>query len=104
MSTKRNNNSLIKPLILKNENKAFLESSNQIKTNIVDTSLKIVNSSDEIIMHFLTNEFSAIEIIDNIIYLYTSDEIPFMLIFRNNLEAELGNERINNIINGLYLG
>lgn len=86
--------------IEKNGNILFLVKANQVKLGILNTSLKIVDENNNILMHFSNSEITSFDLIDNSIYIYSTDTIPFVLRFSSNEEAEIANNRINDIING----
>src|SRR3954469_2862421 len=84
-----------------NDGTYYIELASQIKTNIINKTIKIIdnNTIDDIIIHFNLDEMTSWELIDNMIRIYTSDEIPTVIRFSSNDEAEEGNDRINRLIN-----
>lgn len=90
-------------VIEKNGNIIFLEHGSQIKSAIIEKSFKAVDKNGEIVMHFAISELTSIELLDNTIKIFTSDEIPFVIHFASNGEAEYANDRINDMINGQYI-
>lgn len=90
-------------VIEKNGNIIFLELGSQIKSAIIERTFKALDKDGEIVMHFSIDEITSIELLDNTIRIYTSDEIPFVINFSSNGEAEYANDRINNMINGQYI-
>jgi hypothetical protein len=90
-------------IIEKNQNVIFVDLGERVKTAITAKTFKVVNDEDKIIMHFSIDELTSIELFDNSLKIYTSDEIPFVMVFSSNGEAEFANDRINDIINGQYI-
>lgn len=84
------------------DNSLVISNTNQIKTSLLSNSFKIVDNNNRILMHFSDEEIVSFDLIDNSIYIYSADKIPYVLKFQSNNEAEIGNERINNILNGAY--
>jgi hypothetical protein len=88
-----------------NDSTYYIEHASQIKTNIINKTFKVIdnNTVDDIILHFNLDELTSWDLLDNMISIYTSDEIPTVIRFSSNDEAEEGNERINRLVNGEYL-
>lgn len=92
-----------KIIIETNENNFVLSSHNQVKSSIINKSFKIFDNFGSPIILFSTSEITSFELLDNTILIYTSDEIPFKLLFYTNNDAEFANEKINKIINGEFI-
>jgi hypothetical protein len=85
------------------DNSIIVNSVEQIKTSMIINTWKIVDAEDPsiILMHFSNADIVSFDLVGNSIYLYSGDEIPYVLRFLSNYDAEIANERINNIINGI---
>ena len=82
------------------DNSAYVTTASQVKISKLNLTWEVLSSEGEILMHFSNEEIVSFDLVDNIIYVYTSDVIPFVLKFSSNDEALEGNERINRILNG----
>lgn len=92
-----------KIIIETNDANFTLSSNNQIKSSIINKSFKVFDNTGSVIILFSNNELTSFQLLDNTISIYTSDEVPYKLIFYTNEEAELANEKINRIINGEFI-
>lgn len=64
-------------------------------------SMKIVDTKGRQVGHYILNQITGFELKENKIILKTSDEIEITYEFVSTNDAELANEKLNDLINGL---
>lgn len=71
---------------------------------VVDTpniSFKIVDEMGFQKGHYVLNNIVSFDLIEDKIIIHTSDEVSITYVFTSKLDAEIANNKINDIINGV---
>lgn len=71
---------------------------------VVDTryiSMKIVDDKGFQVGHYNLKNITGFILLDNLITLSTSDEVGIKYYFISSVDAELANDKLNDIINGI---